>query len=95
MVSVMAIKATGIVTENPGDGRTLRVDWTPIDPQREWYFYTGQNTIWRVMPGDWKTDALIAFTFDAAQQDTDRFRNAPFWRRFGDQHSPAFSGPHL
>ena len=29
-VSVMAIKAVGVVTGNVGDGRRLRVDWTPI-----------------------------------------------------------------
>ena len=28
-VSVMAIKATGTVTENAGDGRRLKVDWDP------------------------------------------------------------------
>ena len=84
-VSVMAIKATGKVTENPGDGRTLKVDWSPLDPSREWYFYTGRNTVWRLLPGNWESDALIAFTFENQPQDIDRFRNAPFWReRFGD-----------
>ena len=39
-VSVMGIKATGTVTENLGDGRNLKVDWTPVDPPREWFFYT-------------------------------------------------------
>ena len=29
-VSVMAIKATGIVKENLGDGRHLEVDWTRV-----------------------------------------------------------------
>ncbi len=84
----MAIKAVGIVLENPGDGRRLRVDWTPVEPIREWYFYTGMTTIWRVLPGDWKSDALIAFTFTRSQQELDRFRNSPFWReRFGDKPS--------
>lgn len=31
-VSVMAIKAVGVVTGNPGDGRRLEVDWTPVEP---------------------------------------------------------------
>jgi 5-methylcytosine-specific restriction protein B len=83
-VSVMAIKATGVIAENPGDGRQLRVHWQRVSPPREWYFYTYQATIWRVLPGDWKTDALIAFTFADQPQDLNRFRNAPFWReRFG------------
>jgi len=84
-VSVMAIKAIGTVLENLGDGRTLKVDWKPFDPPREWYFYTHRSTVWRVLPGDWLTDALIGFTFEEKEQDIDRFRNAPYWReRFGD-----------
>lgn len=84
-VSVMAIKAIGTIKENLGDGRTLKVDWTPFDPPREWYFYTNRSTVWRVLPGDWTTDALIGFTFEEKAQDINRFRNAPYWReRFGD-----------
>ena len=84
-VSVMAIKAIGTVQKNLGDGRTLEVDWTPVDPPREWYFYTGRQTVWRVLPGDWTTDALIGFAFEGKEQDIDRFRNAPYWHeRFGD-----------
>ena len=85
-VSEMAIKAIGIVKENLGDGRNLKVDWTSrIDPPRKWYFYTHRGTVWRVLPGDWTTDALIGFTFDEKPQDINRFRNAPYWReRFGD-----------
>lgn len=84
-VSVMAIKAIGTVKGNLGDGRTLKVDWKPFDPPREWYFYTNRSTVWRVLPGDWTTDALIGFTFEEKAQDINRFRNAPYWReRFGD-----------
>lgn len=84
-VSVMAIKAIGTVTENLGDGRTLKVDWKSFDPPREWYFYTNRSTVWRVLPGDWTTDALVGFTFEEKAQDINRFRNAPYWReRFGD-----------
>lgn len=84
-VSVMAIKAIGRVMENVGDGRRLKVDWKPVEPLREWYFYTNRNTVWRVQPGDWRTDALVGFAFDEAAQDIERFRNAPYWReRFGD-----------
>lgn len=42
--STMAIKATGIVTKNMGDGRKLLVDWTPMEPPREWYFFVYQPT---------------------------------------------------
>ncbi len=85
-VSVMSIKATGVVTENIGDGRHLKVDWELLDKPREWYFYTGRLTIWRVLPGEWENDALIEFAFENKPQDIDRFRNEPFWReRFGDK----------
>ena len=88
-VSVMAIKATGTVKENLGDGRTLKVDWKHFDPPREWYFYTNRTTVWRVLPGDWTTDALIGFAFEEKVQNINRFRNAPFWRdRFGDYLPP-------
>ena len=81
----MAIKAIGTVTENLGDGRTLKVDWKPFDSPREWYFHTNRITIWRVLPGDWNTDALIGFAFKDKAQDIYRFCNAPYWReRFGD-----------
>ena len=85
-VAVLAIKARGKITENPGDGHTVKVDWQKIDPVREWYFYTFRGTIWRVTPREyWHNDALIAFTFDDMPQEMDRFRNAPYWRdRFGD-----------
>jgi 5-methylcytosine-specific restriction enzyme B len=84
-VSAMAIKAIGTVTGNPGNGRLLRVEWKPVDPPKEWYFYTNRVTVWRVLPGDWTTDALIAFAFENKPQDIDRFRDAPYWRdRYGN-----------
>jgi 5-methylcytosine-specific restriction enzyme B len=84
-VSVMAIKAIGTVTENLGDGRQLKVNWTRIDHSHKWYFSTYRNTVSLVMPGTWKTDALIGFTFDGIQQDIELFRNAPQWcERFGN-----------
>ncbi|RVW02281.1 AAA family ATPase [Rhodococcus spongiicola] len=84
-VPVMAIKATGTVVANLRDGRMVEVDWDPAEPLREWYFYTSEQTVWRVERGDWMRDGLIDFTFDWAEQDLDRFRNAPDWAdRFGD-----------
>ncbi len=84
-VSVMAIKATGVVVENLGDRRRLRVEWAPVDPAKEWYFYTNRRTVWKVESGSWTTDGLIAFTFDDQPQDLAAFRNDPYWRdRFGD-----------
>ncbi len=83
-VSVMGIKAIGTITENLNDGKRVKVDWAKVEPVREWYFYTHRATIWRVLPGEWMNDALIAFAFDGKPQDVDRFRNEPFWReRYG------------
>ena len=83
-VSVMGIKAVGTITENLNDGKRVKVDWAEVEPVREWYFYTHRATIWRVLPGEWMNDALIAFAFDGKPQDVDRFRNEPFWReRYG------------
>ena len=48
-VSVMAIKAIGTITENLNDGRHIRVAWTKVEPAREWYFYTYQWAVWRVL----------------------------------------------
>jgi 5-methylcytosine-specific restriction protein B len=79
-VSVMAVKAIGTIVENLNDGRRVRVSWTKLDPVREWYCYTNRLTVWRVLPGEWMTDGLIAFAFDGKPQDIDRFRNAPSWR---------------
>jgi 5-methylcytosine-specific restriction enzyme B len=83
-VSVMAIKAVGTITENLNDGERVRVDWTKVEPVREWYFYTYRGTVWRILPDEWMNHGLIAFSFDGEPQDIDRFRNAPYWReRFG------------
>ena len=83
-VSVMAIKAIGAITRNLNDGKRVQVDWeTPVSP-REWYFYTSRKTVWRVVPGDWAADGLLAFAFEGGAQEIDRFRQAPYWReRFG------------
>ncbi|MXX76029.1 MAG: AAA domain-containing protein [Holophagales bacterium] len=76
-ISTMAIKATGVVIENMGDGRNLRVDWRPSRPRREWYFYVYQPTVWKVTRDSgtipWAASALIDFAFDGAKQDYDRF----------------------
>ncbi len=82
-VSVMRIKATGIVVDNLGGGRSLLVDWTPINPPREWYFSTSQKTIWRVPPDKQWQRALIRFTFHGEEQDINHFLRDPYW---GDRY---------
>lgn len=65
-VSVMAIKATGTITENLNDGKTVKVDWVQQSPTKsEWYFHTWLVTVSKIQPGDWKADALVPFSFAA------------------------------
>lgn len=78
-VSLMELKAIGTVTDNHSDGRTVGVDWTPLDPPRIWYFSTYWTTIQKLRPGNWKIDALIAFAFDGVPQEIDRFLEP--WRK--------------
>ncbi|WP_244886737.1 McrB family protein [Endozoicomonas montiporae] len=87
IVSVMSIKATGVVLSNPGNGQTLKVDWQKeYETPREWYFYTNRGTIWQVQKRRWQDEELIQFAFNEQAQDVDRFRNSPFWKeRFGDK----------
>ena len=85
-VSVMAIKATGTITENMGDGKLVRVNWNaPEATPREWYFHTFLLTIQRVIAGeDWKRDGLIEFAFEGNPQNIERFLDDPRWReRYG------------
>ena len=81
-VSVMAIKAVGKITENPGDGHRIKVDWTSLDPLREWYFYTKRGTVWEVSPGSgslpWASRALFAFAFENQPQNFTHFLKGPW-----------------
>ena len=81
-VSVMEIKAIGTVTENVGDGRTLKVDWKKFDVPKKWYFYTGRITIWKVerTQNNELANALLDFTFGNKEQDYNLFLNYNYWK---------------
>lgn len=84
-VSVMSIKAVGTVRSNDGDGIGLKVSWQLLKPYKIWYFYTYQPRIWKLNLSNWKAKELADFVFNNAEQNIDKFRNAPYWReRFGD-----------
>ncbi len=68
-VSCMKIKAVGIITENLGDGKTVRVDWQVLDPPREWFFYTYRVTVVEADSSDELARRLILFAFADAKQD--------------------------
>lgn len=81
-VSVMKIKCTGTVIENLNDGKNVKVDWDEPE-EREWYMFTGRNTIWNITPKDekedWMKQELIKFVFDGQEQDYQKFINDPYW----------------
>ena len=68
-VSCMKIKAIGTVTEGTSDGRTVRVDWTPLEEPKEWYFHTYRTTIVEANPSDESARRLIQFAFGDHSQD--------------------------
>jgi 5-methylcytosine-specific restriction protein B len=78
-VSVMKIKATGTVLDNPGDGRAVKVAWDPLTEPREWYFYTYRTTIVQVDAETENGRRLIDFTFRGVPQDYDSFLVQPYW----------------
>lgn len=87
-VSVMLIKATGVITKNYNDGHKVAVNWTVLNEPKEWYFYTNRRTIWRITDTGDDSSALINFTFNGIPQDIDKFRNAPYWKeRYGNVDS--------
>ncbi|MFO6428868.1 AAA family ATPase [Erythrobacter sp. W302b] len=78
-VSVMRIKARGVITANPGDGLHVMVDWEQSFEPKEWYFYTNRRTIWELLPGSDFADALIRFAFEDQPQDFEIFLADDHW----------------
>ncbi|MGE0449866.1 MAG: AAA family ATPase [Vicinamibacterales bacterium] len=73
-VSRNLIKATGTITRNHGDGRTVDVEWDPLPAEpRSWYFYTGRATVWRLRKDDDFAQRLIQFVFLHQPQDYEYF----------------------
>lgn len=86
-VSVMDFHLRGVVSENPGDGCSVKVRWeAPQTKLARFYLYTSQDTVWPMaLEGTHGWRQVIRFAFFDERQDIDSFRNAPFWRkRFGD-----------
>jgi len=68
-VSKMTIKAVGTIVHNPGNGYQIEVAWDPDFVPRDWYFYTYQQTVWRLRRDDPRAQRLIDFAFHGAAQD--------------------------
>ncbi|WP_145691955.1 hypothetical protein [Rhodococcus rhodochrous] len=87
-VSVMDFYLRGTITENPGDGCSVRVSWEPpFTTPRQYYLYTSQDPVWALARDVHSlADDLIGFAFDDRKQDIDLVRNRAFWAdRFGDR----------
>ena len=78
-VSCMRIKATGVITGNKGDGRTVTVDWDPPFAPRDWYFYTYRTTLVEADTENEMALKLINFSFYGASQDYDWWLKQPYW----------------
>lgn len=70
-VGVMGIKAIGIVTENPGDGKNLKVNWSKFDQIKEWYgLGVLRATLHHICAADGLIKSrLLKFTFEGQEQD--------------------------
>ena len=86
-VSVMKIRGMATVKEVLDDGHTIIVAWKKEYIEREWFFFTGQETIW--FPSNIKyrtkeTDQLIKFAAsdEIIIQDYDYFLNHPNWKKY-------------
>ena len=86
-ISVMKIRGMATVKEVLDDGHTIIVDWEKEYIEREWFFFTGQETIW--FPSDIKyrtkeTNQLIKFAAsdEIIIQDYDYFLNHPNWKKY-------------
>lgn len=90
-VSCMKIKAVGTITENLGDGKTVKVDWEILDPPREWFFYTYRVTVVEADSNDELARRLILFAFANGKQDYDFWINeVPYFaKKYGTGGKPA------
>ncbi|WP_299882679.1 AAA family ATPase [uncultured Sulfitobacter sp.] len=80
-VSCMRIKAIGTITENVGDGRTVNVDWEPLDETKDWYFYTYRVTVVEADASDELARRLIQFAFGDHKQDYDFWLRVPYFAK--------------
>lgn len=91
-VSCMRIKATGTITGNKGDGKTVTVDWDPRFAPRDWYFYTFRTTLVEADTEDEKARKLIDFSFNGAPQDYGWWLKQPYW---AEKYSTVQARPKL
>ena len=71
--SKMTVKATGTIVARSKDGRVVEVDWDQAGAPRDWYFYTGRSTVWKLRKDDERARRLARFVFDGEKQDYEFF----------------------
>lgn len=80
LFSVMKLKAKGIITQNLYDGHTIKVDWDKNFEPKNWYFFTGRETIWDVSASPFESaKKLINFVENDVPQDYQWFLSQPDW----------------
>lgn len=80
-VSCMRIKATGTITGNRGDGKTVTVKWDAQAKPRDWYFYTYRTTLVEADSEDERGLRLINFTFGGEAQEYAWWLQQPYWAK--------------
>jgi 5-methylcytosine-specific restriction protein B len=80
-VSCMRIKAIGTIKTKSEDGQTVGVDWTPVEPPRDWFLYTYRTTLSQADPADDHARRLILFTFANVPQDYQYWVQVPYFAR--------------
>ncbi len=97
VVGVMAIKAIGVITENPKDGKNIKVKWEKVDPAREWYGSGVLRTTVHYVAADegYTRKALLDFTFNNAPQDyslcEEKYVDEDAVAAESEMHEPTFS----
>lgn len=82
-VSVMNLKASGTVQRNLNDGHTILVDWDREFKPKEWYFFTGRETIWNVSSSPFEeAKKLIEYVESDNIQDYSWFLSQPDWSKY-------------
>lgn len=90
-VSTMRIKARGRIARVTD--QLVEVDWEPLDPPRDWYFYTNLMVVWKLGSGEY-AQRLDRFIFDDEPQDIGSFLDDPFWARYQTQNDITSAPDH-
>jgi len=77
-ISKLIIKARGTIITNRQDGQTVEVEWDSDFKTKDWFFYTGRSTIWRLsLTDDYRlieySRKLVDYIWNDKQQDYDWF----------------------